>query len=60
MKAAKLRRKTCADYHKDLGDLATTGKASDEYIEHLGHCHGCQSKMQSRCLNNIKAQPKRI
>lgn len=56
----KSRPKTCADYHRDLDTLATTGYANRGYAEHLGHCSGCQSKMQARVLHNIKAQPKRI
>lgn len=59
MKAVK-RHKACSDYYKDLSTLATTGQVNDEYLDHLSHCHSCQSKMQSRVLNNIKAQPKRI
>ena len=62
MKIPTKSYKDCQKYYKDYNSFAVTGKANDEYIDHLSVCNHCQSKLQSLTLPNIKAldKPKRI
>jgi len=52
-------RKSCKQYQEALQEFDRTGKASDDYIEHLAICHKCQNEFQQVALKGIKALPTR-